>query len=109
MTWPWVLFQRTEFQDMTGETVDEDDELVISKKNYFGRKRVFEAYDTKYLRGDMKASQSVHVHGYQYSYFTKIALFMAVLKSKVIHMLPTKPKKETGIIIEHGKEIQTKA
>jgi len=51
------VFRKTEFQDLTfGETVDE--ELPVSQKLYFGRKEIFEMYDTKYLRGDTPPSQT---------------------------------------------------
>ncbi len=90
MTWPFVIFKRTEFQDMIGETVDEDEELMTGKKSYFGRQRIFSAYDTKYLRGDMKKSQNVFVSGYEYTYTEKIRLFLALFFPKLIHRFSTK-------------------
>ncbi len=73
LTWPFIVFKRTEFQDMMNETVDEAEELEIDTKHYIGRKEVFNAYDTKYLRGDVVASQKVHVEGYKMSWLSKIA------------------------------------
>ncbi len=90
MTWPFVIFKRTEFQDMIGETVDEDEELMTGKKSYFGRQRIFEAYDTKYLRGNMKQSQKVSVKGYEYTYGEKIRLFLAVFFPRLIHRFSPK-------------------
>jgi hypothetical protein len=65
---PFVRFKRTEYQDMLGETVDEDEEKVISVKWYWGKKRIFDAYDTKYLRGETKASQRVLFEAYDIPY-----------------------------------------
>jgi len=47
-TWPWVRFGRFEFQDMTGETVDETKEPV-TRKTYWGSNRIFMAYNSYYL------------------------------------------------------------
>jgi len=44
----WIRFKRTEFQDMSMETVDETKPL--SEKHYWGNKRVFGAYNSWYLR-----------------------------------------------------------
>ncbi len=76
MQWPFVRFRRTEYQDMLNESVDEDEEKICGIKRYWGKKRVFEAYDTKYLRGDIKPSQTVHVEGWKISYFAKFLLLV---------------------------------
>jgi len=47
----WVRFLRSEYQDFTGEDVDESVK-PISVKAYWGNKRVFGAYNSWYLRGD---------------------------------------------------------
>jgi hypothetical protein len=68
-------FKRTEFQDMKDENVDEDEEKIISVKHYWGHRRIFEAYDTKYLRGDLKASQRVAFRAYEMGIFRRLGLF----------------------------------
>lgn len=54
-----VLFRREEFDLGKDEHVDEANRL--SQKWYFGKAEVFEAYDTKYLRGSIPPSQITHV------------------------------------------------
>lgn len=105
-----VRFKRTEFQDLgAGESVDEDPEKVIDTKYYWGSKRVFNAYDTKYLRGETKPSQVTLLHAYNVGFFSKIRLlgryFTGNIKKdskesvfepknsdEVIHKLSTIPK-----------------
>lgn len=80
---PIVRFKRTEYQDMLNESVDEDEEKVVSYKYYWGKSSVFEAYDTKYLRGDTPASQRVLFKAYDYGYFARFKLlFDAVIPPK---------------------------
>lgn len=51
-----IIFRKTEFQDFTVYgTIDE--EQPINSEWYFGRAKIFKAYDTKYLRGNLKHSQ----------------------------------------------------
>jgi len=57
-SWPWVRFARFEFQEMTGETVNENVD-PISKKTYWGSNRVFNAYNTDYLAEGIPKSQEV--------------------------------------------------
>lgn len=71
---PIVRFKRSEYQDMMNESVDEDEEKVISVKWYWGKTRVFEAYDTKYLRGDMPDSQKVMFKAYDYGFVARLKL-----------------------------------
>lgn len=74
-SWPWMRFGRFEFQDMTGETVDETADPV-SKKTYWGSNRVFSAYNTDYLAEGISKSQSVNFEAYELSFFERLkALF----------------------------------
>jgi hypothetical protein len=73
---PLIRFRRSEYQDMQNESVDEDEEKVISIKQYWGKKSVFEAYDTKYLRGGMPDSQKVMFSAYEYGLAGRIGLFI---------------------------------
>lgn len=67
--WRLVRFRKTEFQD-TGADDKPDETLVVdengkekgykygvSEKFYFSKRKIREAYDTKYLRSDMSRSQ----------------------------------------------------
>jgi len=74
----FILFRRTEFQDMTDETVDETE--PISTKLYLGSKKIMNMYDSKYLRGDTKSSQSVHFEQYKLNYWKKIKAIFGILR-----------------------------
>lgn len=51
------IFRKTEYEEMTGdESVDR--ERPGRSKLYLGSRKIYEAYDTKYLRGNMPASQT---------------------------------------------------
>lgn len=65
-SWPWVRFARYEFQQMSGETVDETVD-PISKKTYFASNRVFRAYNTDYLAQGIPKSQEVFFEAYDLS------------------------------------------
>jgi len=53
---PVRLFKRVEYQETTGaETVDLN--MPEGAKFYWGKKKVYELYDTKYMRGDTPDSQ----------------------------------------------------
>lgn len=71
----WIVrFRRTEYQDLLNETVDENPEKAISTKHYWGKERIFAAYNTKYLRGDMQASQSVLFKAFDVKYIQRYRL-----------------------------------
>lgn len=72
LRWPFLLFRRTEFQDMALETVDETKPL--STKYIFGSHRVMSAFNSKYLRQGMPASQNIDVDTYDFFYREKFAL-----------------------------------
>lgn len=58
-----MRFRKTEFQDLTSnESVDEEN--PIEKKGYWASKRIFKAYDSKYIRGDMATSQQNYAIAY---------------------------------------------
>ena len=81
-----VRFKRTEFQDMMNESVNEDEELAVGKKYYWGHARIFNSYDTKYLRGGMQKSQRVLFQAYDVGYFDRFKMFFSGLlpKRKVV-------------------------
>jgi len=66
-SWPWLRLARYEFQDMAGETVDENSEPV-SVKTYWGSARVFNAYNTDYLSQGIPKSQAVFFEAYDLNF-----------------------------------------
>jgi len=50
--YPFLLFRKTEYQDMKEENVDEDADPV-STKWYFGSARMLNAYDSHFMRLDL--------------------------------------------------------
>jgi len=73
-SWPWPRFARFEFQQMSGETVDETVE-PISKKTYWGSSKVFGAYNTDYLAEGIVKSQEVHFRAWDLTLKDKISAF----------------------------------
>jgi hypothetical protein len=93
--WQWgdiLRFKRTEFQDMKEETVDENENNVISEKWYWGKKRIFDAYDTHYLRGGLEASQKVEFQAYDVKFLTRFAMLFRNCIDKFRR--PVEPQKE---------------
>jgi len=74
----FILFRRTEYQDMTDETVDEAQ--PVSTKLYIGSKKIMYMYDSKYLRGDTPDSQKVSFEAYDVSFFQKLKLLGVALR-----------------------------
>lgn len=72
-SWPFVVFRQWEYQDMVGETVDET--KPVSRRVFFAKKRIFNAYNTRYLRGGIPISQKLYVEAYKLNYAEKISLF----------------------------------
>lgn len=88
-SWPWVRFARYEFQEMTGETVDENAE-PISVKKYWASNAVFRAYNTDYLAEGIPKSQNVFFEAYRLTNLEKIrALFKILFRKKEKHELST--------------------
>jgi hypothetical protein len=84
-SWPWVRFARFEFQQMSGETVDETVEPV-TKKTYWGSSRVFGAYNTDYLAEGIPKSQQVFFEAFDLSFYDRfIALYRILFGKKEPH------------------------
>jgi len=78
-----TVFRRTEYQDMSGDDVDETAD-PISVKVYWSNPKVFDAYDTHYLREQMPASQRVKFEAYDIPLAQRIEMF-------VMHVLLKRP------------------
>jgi len=87
-SWPWIRFARYEFQEMSGETVNEEAEPE-SIKTYWGKAKVFNAYNTDYLAEGIPKSQSVAFKAYDLSFHEKLQ----ALKQKIIDSFPYFSKK----------------
>jgi len=83
-----LLFRRTEYQDMKNDMPDEE-QKPDSVKYVLGKKRVFNSYNSKYLRHGMEASQKLHVLAYDLSLIEKIKALALVLRNT----LPLKRKR----------------
>lgn len=77
MSTPFLIFRRTEYQDMIDETVDE--EKPLSVKLYLGKKRIYSMYDSKYLRGNLQSSQTVKFEAYDIPYYKRVSRFFRLL------------------------------
>lgn len=72
------FFIATEFQDMIDETVDE--EQPVSTRWYFGSRRVFNAYDSKYLRKGLPTLSEPIIEEYDVGYFERWGLLASGLR-----------------------------
>jgi hypothetical protein len=87
--WPWLRFHVYEFQDMIGETVDENADPVSVQK-YWGSQKVFRAYNTDYLSEGIPRSQQVFFEAFSLDFKDRMyAIFKFLGGEKVIHRLST--------------------
>jgi len=80
LSWPFLIFRRTEFQDMTNETVDET--LPLSTKTYFAKKEIMNAYKTLAMRSEDAIVQRVNFESCEYNLWDKIKLAFNKLTKK---------------------------
>jgi len=99
-SWPWVRFARYEFQEMTGETVDETKE-PISIKRYWAKNSVFKAYNTDYLAQGIPKSQQVFFEAFDLTLKDKVLAFRRLFRQDY---LPKKRRKEPLSIAEAPKK-----
>jgi len=99
LRWPFLLFRRTEYQDLTNESVDE--EQPLSTRWYIGQKKVLEAYDTKYLRGNTPSSQPVFIEGWTLTWADRYQNTLAQLARIFRRLQPAKtPAPSLGVKLE---------
>jgi len=84
----WIRFTRYEFQEMTGETVNEDAEPV-SVKGYWANKAIFKAYNSYYY-GGLKPLHPLFMEAWDYGFLDRFYLLFKPLK-RLIHRLSTPP------------------
>jgi len=74
----FLLFRRQELDLGSDDSVDENN--VYSTKLYLGKKKVFKAYNTKYLRYGKERSQKVHIGIHREKYLERWKLFWSEIK-----------------------------
>ena len=79
--WPWPRFARYEFQEMSGETVDETKD-PISKKTYWASGKVFNAYNTDYLADGIEKSQEVFFEAFDLTFREKFVSLVNLIRLK---------------------------
>jgi len=93
LSWPFLLFKRTEYQDMVTETVDET--KPVSVRHVIPKKAILNAFKSKYLRNGAKSSQQYFVDLYSMSYLDKLIALKLVIMSKL-------PKLKFGRFLKKG-------
>ncbi|HUD45132.1 MAG TPA: hypothetical protein VMR41_06315 [Patescibacteria group bacterium] len=92
-TWPWVRFERREFQEMSGENVDETVDPV-SVKRYWLNKRIAEAYNTHYY-GELSPLHDIVHHVYELSFNERLKVFWGTIRAAFRHKgRKSRPEKE---------------
>jgi len=89
---PFLLFRRTEYQDMTNESVDEEQPLSV--KLYLGSSKIYKMYDSKYLRGDTPDSQKVMFKGFSVGIFSRFYLLLRLLFAPLRRLMPSAARSE---------------
>lgn len=76
---PFILFRRTEYQDMEDENVDETQPMSV--KLYIGRRKIYSMYNSKYLRGNTPKSQEVQFEAYDIPYYKRIIYLLRLISA----------------------------
>lgn len=82
LSWPFLIFRRTEFQEMVNETVDET--KPVSTKTYFANKTVMNAYSTLAMRGADAIEQKVNFQAWEYGFWDRLKLIGKKILNKKI-------------------------
>ena len=97
-SWPWVRFARIEYQDMVGETVDEDAE-PISYKTYWAKTSVFNAYNTAYLADGIPKSQNVFFDAYDVNFKGRLRLLVSNFLNSFSFLRKKKEEKSVSQVV----------
>lgn len=73
---PFILFRRVEYQEMEDENVVEENPESV--KLYLGQKKIFNAYNSKYLRGNAQ-NQTPNAMIFKVNIFHRIARLIALI------------------------------
>lgn len=108
-TWPFLIFRRTEYQDMKENDVDEESEPV-STKTYFASQKVLNAYNTKYMRDGVPKSQNVYFDAFDFSFFDRIRLLISFFSPSAFRRRAEKSSlgvKSSGATLKNGERLNT--
>lgn len=83
ISWPFIVFRQFEYQDMEKETVDES--KPVSRRVFIAKKRIFNAYNSKYLRAGIPKSQELHFSPWVLSYFERLYRLIGIIYSEFSH------------------------
>lgn len=74
----------------------------------WGKKKIFDAYDSWYMRKQMIRSQDIHVDAFELTFIEKIKqLFRIVFKKKSKEVIPTLAPIERKLVVQHlPKEVE---
>jgi len=103
LTWPWLIFRRTEYQDMKENDVDEEAD-PISKKTYFASSRVLNAYNSKYMRAGVPKSQEVYFSAYDFSFIGRLRLLFSFARFPAFRQgtrkMPSAGRESLGVKVD---------
>jgi len=95
-SWPWVRFARYEFQEMVGETVNEEVD-PISTKTYWGSSAIFNAYNS-YFYGELNPLHEKSFEVYYLDIWDKVLAIYKILSRTIKKIKKLKPKKLAKIV-----------
>jgi len=85
MSWPFQIFRQFEYQDMSGETVDET--IPVGRPRvFFAKNKIFALYNSKYLRGGVLRSQEVNIEHWQLTIWERIKKLSLIVWSTVARL-----------------------
>jgi len=82
LSFPFLLFRRSEIQDVDGMNNLPDETKIVHKKLFIGWKSLLNMYDSKYMRQGIEPSQYVHFNAYDLSYGLKWQFFKKNWRNK---------------------------
>lgn len=110
MQYPFLIFRRTEYQDMKENDVDEEAEPV-SVKTYFANKKVLNAYNSKYMRSGIAKSQDVYFEAFDFSFLGRLRLLLSFARFPSFSLGTSKNQslgvKSNGTTIKNGERLNT--
>jgi len=78
LSWPWLVFQRTAFEDMKDDVPDEES-TPTSVKVYFANKRVLQAYNTHAMREKDAIEKVPQFETWELSAWDKVVLLFSLM------------------------------
>lgn len=101
-----ILFKRTETQELDNNDMPDWDNYA-SKKLYLSTKKVFDAYNSKYLRGEKIASQPIYFEAYDLNFIERLITLYYALGGRTLKRRPVAARiKPSGPITDHIQQRQ---